>query len=261
MCRSQSRTRVPSSAFNGPRTCSRMAPPGCAAPQKTPFCGWLGPSQRPDVRRWRIAALHSFTRAAPACAETAKVPRPAMHLHAGAPCAHARPPMHIQQFVFVCQPHFDTLTCAAPVPRPGLRRPQTTLGAVNELLVCLVQRVNWMLCKSRAYDVRDTSARTPAHMSLFRWSTPRQLWHTIKHLDAGECIDPCTALRHGTESCFIPVPLDSESAFLHGVAQHARLNGRRLEDVAAVLACDFIDTADNATHTAHVLCFQEPNTC
>ena len=29
--------------------------------------------------------FHSFTRAAPACAETAKVPRPAMHLHAGAP--------------------------------------------------------------------------------------------------------------------------------------------------------------------------------
>ena len=66
--------------------------------------------------------------------------------------------------------------------------------------------------KSRAYDVRDTSARTSARMSLFRWSTPRQLWYTIKHLDAGECIDPCTALRgYGDESCFTPVPLDSDS--------------------------------------------------
>ena len=173
-----------------------------------------------------------------------------MHCTCGTPCAHALPPMHIQQFVFVRQPDFDTLTCAAPVPRPGLRRPQTTLVAVNELLVCVVQRVRWMLCRSCAYDVRDTSARTPAHLSLFRWSTPRQLWHTIKHLDAGECLDPCTA-----------VPLDSDSAFLHGVAQHARLNGRRLEDVAAVLACDFIDSTDNATHTAHVLCFKELNTC
>ena len=257
MCRSQSRTRVPSSAFDGPRTCSRLAPPGCAAPQRTPFCGWLGPSQRSDVRRWRNAVHHSSTRASPSCAETAKVPRPAMHCTCGTPCAHGRPQTHI----FVRQPDFDSLTDVVPVPRPGLRRPQTTLLAVNELLVCLVQRVNWMLSKSRAYDVRDTGARTPAHMSLFRWSTPRQLWHTIKHLDVGECIDPCTALRHGTESCFIPVPLDSESAFLHGVAHHARLNGRRFEDVAAVLACDFIDTADNATHTAHVLCFQEPNTC
>ena len=257
MCRSQSRTRVPSSAFDGPRTCSRLAPPGCAAPQRTPFCGWLGPSQRSDVRRWRNAVHHSSTRASPSCAETAKVPRPAMHCTCGTPCAHGRPQTHI----FVRQPDFDSLTDVVPVPRPGLRRPQTTLLAVNELLVCLVQRVNWMLCKSRAYDVRDTSARTPAHLSLFRWSTPRQLWYAIKHLDDGECLDPCTALRYGDESCFTPVPLDSESAFLHGVAQHARLNGRRLEDVAAVISCDFIDSADNATHTAHVLCFQAPNTC
>ena len=159
------------------------------------------------------------------------------------------------------RPRLCASSSVAPVPRPGLRRPQTTLGAVNELLVCVVQRVNWMLSKSCAYDVRDTSARTPAYVSVFRWSSPRQLWYTIKHLDAGECIDPCTALRYGDESCFTPVPLDSDSAFMHAVAEYARLNGRRLEDVAAVLWCDFIDSADNATRTAHVLCFKEPNTC
>ena len=200
---------------------------------------------------------------APPSPETANVMSGAAGMHKDCQqcvaCISRTQRQTLMQLLFLRDPCFDLLPQSAyPTPRAGLRRPQTTRGTVVELLTCLLHRINWAVSKAYAFDV-DTLVGAPEFLCAFRFQGPRQLWHIIQALDRGESINPIT-LRYGDESCFVPVPLGfknvSDGMLLLKVAHSAREDGRTIQDVAAVLSCDYVDCTDNMTRQAHALCFK-----